>query len=316
MTGKQLKTIEPSAQALAISKELKEVIGYNPIEQIYEIGNRVAAVQQWLQCEDVAKILENLEGSPAGFLTDMKNGQKYPAKIRAQAIADVLSQGARVVGNEFNIISNKGMLVKNYYNRMIDTLGHEGVPSHNCAYKMVRWLSVDGEPDIGKGIIKIPMKITATLLVKATNKKTDVSREYAITLRYGGAYDTIDNSVGKAERRAWKKLYQEFSGIYFDDTVADTDVQQVTAEPETGKVNTGKAKTTASDAIFSAPSQQPKAAPEMVLNSDPNMRPTLEPKAVVKPKHTEPKPAKPKPAAQQLDLNENNPLPPTDDDVF
>lgn len=290
-TGKQLKTIEPSKEALAISAELKEVIGYNPIEQIYEIGNRVAAVQQWLQCEDVGKILENLEGSPAGFLTDMKNGQKYAPKIRAQAIADVLSQGAMVVGNEFNIISGKGMLVKNYYNRMLDCLGHESVPSHNCAYKMIKWLSSDGEPEIGKGIIKIPMKITATLLVKSTNKKEDICREYVITLRYGGAYDTIDNSIGKAERRSWKKFYQEFSGIYIDDTVSDVDVQQVTEEPKTGKVS--NTKTNASDAIF-APAQKAEPKPE------PKTEPTKAPA----------------PTQPQLDLSEANPPPPVDGDVF
>lgn len=225
--GMELVVREPSKELMAFSDKVAEVIGFNPIRDVFQVGNRVNAVAQLLALPEVDNILGKLEGSPAGFVTDKKDGEKYDAKTRAQAIQDCLSQGARIVGNEINIIRGKGMLVKNYYRRMIDILGHEGSPSEQCIYQMEHWYHKEVAKERGQGMITFSCNISGRWLNKSTGEVETFVYDTDVMVKFGGQYDTVDKAQGQVQRRAWKEFYERYSGVFTEDPELQHDEKAV-----------------------------------------------------------------------------------------
>ena len=75
-----------------------------------------------------------LAGTPLGFLTD-RDGEKtkYPKEVIRDCAIEAILRGARLTGNEFNIIAGKCYLTKAFFARQLSGLVEnlqltEGVP--------------------------------------------------------------------------------------------------------------------------------------------------------------------------------------------
>lgn len=284
--SKGLVLRKPSEGLLALSNQVAEVIGFNPVSDVFVIGNRVNAVAQLLAHPEMDAILEKLEGSPAGFLTDKKDG-KYSPIIRAQAMQDCLSQGAKPVGNEINIIKGRGMLVKNFYHRMIDELGHDNSVSSACIYSMMNWYHKEVVGPRGQGTIAFECSIGGNWVNKATGQQETINWSTTITVKFGGEYDTFDKAQGQAQRRAWKEFYERYSGQYTEDiNIPDDNAVQGLTMPsvQEGAIKEKPAPTNVMDAL------EVKAEP-VQTKADTGANQMLTPA----PKNTPPQPAKPNP---------------------
>jgi len=271
---------EASKELMAFSNEVANVIGFNPIKEIFDIGNKVNAVAQLLAKDDVAAILEKLENTPAGFLTDKKPGIKYSAQDRANALLVCMSQGAKPTGNEINIISGKGMLVKNYYRRMLDILGQKGSPSSDCMYEMKNWYSNESVQNRGQGIITFKCSVTGVWYNKNTSNDEPFEWSENVSTNFGGNYDTVDKAQGQIQRRAWKKFYERYAGIFIDDA-------ELQHNPETfqqSKITLG------SSATEPVVTDRPPVEDAVVVEVQPKPLPTATPMSKAVPPVVKPKP--------------------------
>ena len=115
----ELKIYKPSDSLMKLSEEIKKVAGFDTgLLSIFSRATKVNAVNAFLGHPDMAEILDKLEGSSAGFSTDLAaKGDKYDTKTRNAAVTQALSLGAQLVNKEFGIIKGGMMLQKNYFQR-------------------------------------------------------------------------------------------------------------------------------------------------------------------------------------------------------
>lgn len=215
-----------SPQAKAITDQLTELIGFNPIEHALVRANVINTVAQWLEFPEISKILEQMEGSSLGFVTDMDTGTKYSPKVRAQCVTDALLQGIRPDSNEFNIIRSKMMVVQNGWRRLVSEMGHDELKwcaSKSSKYKMIAHdCHETGEPIQSGNMISIPMCIKYVMLNKETKKSEKGAFTKTITLTIKSK-DTVDTWIGKCERRIFRSFFRLYSGeqVLDDDTAGE-----------------------------------------------------------------------------------------------
>lgn len=212
----EVKVYKPSDSLVKLAENIKTVAKFDPgIIPIFEQATRIAAVNQLLAAPEMANILDKLEGSPAGFPTDMKDGAKYPVKERNQAVTQGLSMGARLVNAEFMIIKSRAFLGKPYYRRMLDELGTPGTYTEACKYRMLWWDTEVGDIGLNGPIASCTVTINYKVEDKATGKElvpAPFTRKFSIRTF---PTDTPDLWTGKFERRAWKKLLEFLAGVDF-----------------------------------------------------------------------------------------------------
>lgn len=239
----ELKVYTPSDSLMKLSQEIKKVAGFDTgLVSIFARATKVNAVNAFLSHPDMADILDKLEGSSAGFSTDLAaKGDKYDTKTRNAAVTQALSLGAQLVNKEFGIIKGGMMLQKNYFQRTLDSLGKPGTYTSDCRYQMMWWDTENGEISLNGNMATIPMSVRYKLLDKDSGKELEekvFSRPIQLKTY---PTDGPDMWLGKAERRIWQKLLRYLSGIDFgEDGGDDVSSQAPVAPPPVGTVSLKK----------------------------------------------------------------------------
>ena len=189
------------------------------------MANAVQKLREAITPEVIAS-LRKLQGSPLGFLTDRDKGEhigrgKYEpgTGYDDETIRDVAimaaSKGARMFGNEVNIIKAKAYLTKQYYSRLLDdTLGR------------YNWHTTPDIPRTAAGGAVIGGKIWWR----------DSAGEHEETCQFaikGDSTSTIDLLIGKWEKRARQMIYERSTGVPAPDDsdgVIDAEAETVTAQ--------------------------------------------------------------------------------------
>ncbi len=172
--------------------------------------------------------LKKLQGSPLGFVTDKDKGEKLGRGqyaegsgynddiIRDVAIA-AAAKGARMWGNEVNIIKGRAYITKNYYARLNnDTLGRNN------------WYA---KPDI-------PRTAAGGAVISGSIWWRDSAGEHTETCQFaikGDSTSQLDLMIGKWEKRAYQMIYERSTGVkapddHSDDSVIDAAAETVTAQ--------------------------------------------------------------------------------------
>ena len=259
----ELRVYKPSESLMELAVQIKNVAGFDPgLLPIFERATKINAVSQLLAHPDMADILDKLEGSSAGFSTDLsQKGEKYEPKVRNACVTQALSLGAQLVNKEFGIIKSSMMLQKNYFNRMLDTLGKDGSFTASCKYMMMWWDTENGEISLNGNMAVIPMTVRYKLMNKETGEEL-AEKEFPRKIQIKTyPTDGPDMWIGKAERRIWQKLLRYLSGIDFGEDGGDEGGSsgQGTATPPIGTMSLSKeiapkaekkAEPTAQDAQF------------------------------------------------------------------
>ncbi len=203
------KELVMSETLKAAGEELAAYIGYNPMEPVFHKANVVLAVRKFLGVEEVRKKVMALQGTEAGFLTDMDEKGGYDEKTTANAVTVAMVSGFNLVNNEFNIIAGKFYGAKNGYKRKCREF-------EDAKFKAVHV----GDPDNGEIIetpttVIIPMSISYTILNKETQQKVTKTMKKRIQFTKKSR-DTVDAWLGKGAKRLYQRLLSEMSGMEFD----------------------------------------------------------------------------------------------------
>lgn len=239
------KELVMSEQLKTASDKLVEFIGYNPMIPVFHKANVVLAVRDWLGVPEVRSKVMALQGSEAGFLTDMDDKGGYDERTTVNAVTVALVNGFHLVENEFNIIAGKFYGAKNGYKRKCREF-------ENDKFKT---LSI-GDPDNGDILegpttVTVPMSITYTVLHKETQQKITKTLKKRIQFTKKSR-DTVDAWLGKGAKRLYQRLLSELSGQEFayDETAGDGVIKE--DHPEVGKQSLRQEKKPdADDATFS-----------------------------------------------------------------
>lgn len=253
------KELVMSEQLQAAGNELAEVIGYNPMLPVFQKANVVLAVRKFLNVPEVRGKVMALQGTEAGFLTDMDEKGGYDERTIVNAVTVALVSGFNLVNNEFNIISGKFYGAKAGYKRKCREFENE-------RFKVIHV----GDPDNGEileapATVTVPMSITYTVLDKETQTKITKTLKKRIQFTKKSR-DTVDAWLGKGAKRLYQRLLAEVSGMEFDfdEPAGDGTFKEDTPAP--GKVNLApdkavEKKPEADDAVFSdAPKSEESTA--------------------------------------------------------
>jgi hypothetical protein len=267
-----IKIYKPSESLLALVADIKAVAKFDPgIIQVFEQATKIAAVNKLMESPEMADILDKLEGNPAGFQTDIAaKGEKYPPKERNMAVTQAMAQGARLVNKEFAIIRSNAFLGKNYYQRMLDELGHDGSFTESNNYRMLWWDTEIGEIKTNGPIATAETRVTYKVVDKRTGQEVEKTFVRTFQIKTHST-DTPDLWVGKFERRAWQKLLRYLSGVDFGDDNDEGGVSDragAVQPPPVGAMNLAKEKPVeaqkAQDAEFKEivkPTSKPQTKP-------------------------------------------------------
>lgn len=174
---------------------------------------------------DVMKKLARLQGKEAGYLTD----KKYADHELRDAMIFAMLNGAKVIGNEFNVIAGRCMLVKNFYKRALREL--PGLENLRV---------VPGIPSIGETGAMVPFSATWTIFGTRDSltceKLEECDRRIPIAFKWSSknskwVRENVDQVKGKAERRFLKMIYERLIGSTFGEPDEDDNAVVEQAEP-------------------------------------------------------------------------------------
>jgi len=116
--------------------------------QLFQLA---AGIQQLkaIFTENVMRHVMEMQGTSLGFLTDKDSGNGYPKPIVRDCLITALLNGARPIGNEFNIIAGKAYLTKEFFIRILREL--EGLNDLTISL---------GVPELKSGIAMIEASAT------------------------------------------------------------------------------------------------------------------------------------------------------------
>ncbi len=171
---------------------------------------RAAAMQQLreLLTDDVMKPIMQLQGNKLGFITDRDRrktssgyvkGDGYPIETVRDVTIWAAGHGARMVGNEINIIAGNGYLTREYFGRQLDELlGSE------------HWSIIPEVPRITRNPDgKTGALVTGKLFWRDSSGDHTETLQLAIK---GDDFAGSDAYIGKFERKARKFIYERCTG--------------------------------------------------------------------------------------------------------
>lgn len=150
---------------------------------------------------DVLKEIQQLAGTSLGFLTDRDHDDKgYPEQVIRDCAVEALIRGARLIGNEFNVIAGKCYLTKAYFERQLAELVQdlritEGVPEthqHGALVPMTASWQLDGR----------------TYQLDCV-KTESLDNRIPVRVNKGMGVDAI---LGKAHRKLYARIYRQVTG--------------------------------------------------------------------------------------------------------
>jgi hypothetical protein len=217
---------------------------------------QAAAAMSALRTLITGKALEYvcaLSGTKLGFLTDNYHKRQYdnpypPELVRDVAIEAIL-HGARLIGNEFNVIAGGAYFTKNFFTRKLLEL--KGLTDLKLEF---------GTPALDQQRMIAAIVVTSTwnLNGKPMGRKDEFQVNYSV--KGPPPYDAIR---GKAERKAKAAIYSQLTGtVYADGDVTEADAARSVHGTVVEIVPTSVARTlnTGTSVPVEEPRKEPAAA--------------------------------------------------------
>lgn len=208
---------------------LPSTIGKPTLERMMILATGMQQLRAAITDDMLDKVMQ-LQGSRLGFRTD-KDGERtwkdatgtprtgYEPAVVKEVMIEALLRGARMVGNEVNIIAKNCYLTKEFFGRAVREFpGVSDVAVDLAVPQMV------GE----KGALVacwVRYKLNGEPRVYARTKESD-DRDLRIAVRVNIGMGT-DAILGKAERKVLALLYKELSGM----ELADGNVDEFDGNP-------------------------------------------------------------------------------------
>lgn len=197
---------ETIAQLDELSVAVRDGVGGadNPFSEALALAGAVVHLRAALTPEVMSPIMA-LQSTPIGFRTDkdMKKtpsgyvpGPGYPVEVVRDAVIECCRLGARLVGNEMNLIGGRVYLTKEFFARKLDDAVGRG-----------NWRMFHELPKTASG--------GAIVKSRVQWRQGDSAEWSSETLEFaikGDGYSSADQYAGKADRKASAWLYRQITG--------------------------------------------------------------------------------------------------------
>lgn len=199
-----------STDLTTTSRQIEDVVSRcglinNPADAFMSqlaLARGVSQLKQILD-DEIMKEVISLRGSSLGFKTDRDSkGQPYSVQEVRDAILEGLLKGARIVGNEINIIAGKCYLTKECYRRFLNEL--EGFSGLQLSFQV---------PEIHEGYALVGA--TATWNQDGKMKQVEYlkqAQDMRICVKHDKKYGSHDQAIGKAEKKLLKMIWETVTG--------------------------------------------------------------------------------------------------------
>lgn len=184
-----------------------------------------------LLSDDLVDFLKDLQGTPLGFRTDKDGNGGYGRDVIRTVAAQALLCGLRMTDNEINIIGGNLYAAKEGCKRLAkETPGVSdvefipGIPE--LVYSdPIKKTGKNGEYTVQRCVGYVPCILKYRINGKQFEDRYEGDYRIVVKVEGGGE----DMAIGKAERKAYKRLAEKLSGIKIDDEDDDQPID-VTAE--------------------------------------------------------------------------------------
>lgn len=264
----QLSLIESIVDECALSA----FDGAQNFQRSVQLARGMKLLKQALTPEIMKDIVE-LQGSSLGFRTDRDAGNNgpYAPEVVKECLIEAVLKGARPVGNEFNIISSRAYMTKEFFTRAVrefpgltDLKLMPGVPVTNpdksgaLVPYVVTW-RLNGTPQsIERMLTKLP-------------DGSPLDERIPIRVNSGMGADAI---IGKATRKILAAVHARLTGSDLTDGEADDAAPTATAPAKTLGALTSKLNGNGAAAVVDAPPADTQSEP--VAEDGPKLEPDNE----------------------------------------
>ena len=176
----------------------------NPFARMISIANTMATLRANLD-EQVMAAVMMLQGSSIGFRTDKDKEGGYPLQIVRDVTIEAAFWGLSPVGNQFNILAGRFYCTKEGFKQLLDNIAG------------LKWFIVPGNLKQVANGTEVPVHVKYTL----NGKTQELDWTFPVRVNAGMGADGV---LGKAERKARKRLYEFITGV----ELADGEVEQET----------------------------------------------------------------------------------------
>jgi len=176
----------------------------SPFARMISIANTMATLRANLD-EQMMGAVMMLQGAGVGFRTDKDKEGGYPLPIVRDAIIEATLRGLHPVGNQFNIIAGRFYCTKEGFKQLLDNIAG------------LKWFIVPGNLKQVANGTEVPVHVKYTL----NGKTHELDWTFPVRVNAGMGADGV---LGKAERKARKRLYEFITGV----ELADGEVEQET----------------------------------------------------------------------------------------
>lgn len=180
-------------------------------EKTFKLSRAIQELRKYvLSNKNILDTIVSLQGSSLGFRTDKDNAGGYKPEEIVDAVIEAVFYGAKPTGNQFNIISKKCYLTREYFR---DKLNNYSGLIYDFAFPV---------PTMhGDGTATQRVKITWSLNGEKTNEKL---LEFSIRVNANMGADAV---LGKAERKSGKWLLEKLNNTGYPDSDAGEIVQTI-----------------------------------------------------------------------------------------
>jgi hypothetical protein len=218
---------ESMQKVTALAEVIRQDMGSeDELTRMLAVANGLVQLQDAMSDDAVALVM-GLQGHELGFKTDKDSSGGYPAEVVKAITVRALMHGAKLINNEFNIISRGLYLTQAFFLRKLrefpgltDLVIDVDAPDAGTLTGKNRVFLIGGYASC-----KVNGK-----LVEVFCRKTERFGDQRVTVK---AYDNdtaTDGAMGKAKKRIAQKLYERIAGVNLsddDDTPTDATVTVV-----------------------------------------------------------------------------------------
>lgn len=202
----------------------------HPLASAIATATCLQEIRELMMDKVITAGIMKLQGTKIGFVTDKDKNGGYPPDVVVDVTIEAASRGARMVGNEVNIISGACYLTKGYFQRKLDEQLEPG-----------NWHLNHGVPNV-EFQNKKQVGATVTTEVKWKDSSGDHTETVSFAIK-GNDYATADAYLGKADRKCGKWLLENITGERFSDGDTDDIISVQATTVSSGPVDDGKLAT-------------------------------------------------------------------------
>jgi hypothetical protein len=170
-----------------------DLVKAGPFKQALAMASTVSMLRERMSAEMMQLVLP-LQGTPLGFLTDRDKNGGYPMEAVRDVFIEATMRGARMIGNEVNIIGGRCYLTKEFFARKVRE--HPGLSDLHYTLSVPR-------------IVDFGAVVDASARWHLDGNRQTLERSFPIKVNQGMTGDAI---LGKATRKLLAAIYGKVTG--------------------------------------------------------------------------------------------------------